>query len=433
MNILNIRRLSPALAGIVLASFAAIGSLGAQQIYAPNSFLSPPAPSGFVDNGSGSGAQGAGSGSGLNPIGMFESSPFTYLVTVNQGYNTNFYAVHDNPTQTLFTSLQAQVNYAFGGPRLQLSSSLNGGVTYNYNISQGLQFNGRFTLAATYLLTPRLTISANTSTGFQPQQNGGGSNFANQFTGSMFFTNTSLQAAYQWSEKFSTVTSYSGTVNYYLDEQGNNGQGSNTQSFWQSTITQSFNWLLLPKTTITAQYLATPTIFFGNSGLNNFGNGVQVGFTQVFNPRLKWTLLGGCQYNSNPTGISPTGQTSLSYQFGPASTLTWNAMLGTQAPSISGVGITPTFSSGLAVSHAFTSRISASLGFNFQEMMYKNKPGVTDSFNQTTVNVNLGVNFKINRHFSLSAGYQFTDVLAPNNVTYEYTQSIPFVGGNLNF
>jgi Putative beta-barrel porin 2 len=432
MNILNIRRFSPALAGFVLATFAAIGSLGAQQSQVPSSFLSPPAPSSnFVDNGSGSGGQGAGSGSNLNPIGMFESSPFTYLLTVNEGYNSNFYAVHDNPTQTLFTSLQAQVNYKFGGPRLQLNSSLNAGVTYNYNISQGVQYNGRFTLAAVYLLTPRLTISGNTAIGFQPQQNGGGANFANQFTGSMFYTNTSLQAAYQWSEKFSTVTSYSGTVNYYFDQQGNKQQGANNQSFWQSTITQSFNWLLLPKTTITAQYLGTPTIF-GNSGLNNFGNGVQVGFTQVFNPRFKWTLLGGCQVNSNPARVLPTGQTNLSYQFGPASTLTWNAQLGTQASSISGVGVTPTFSSGLAISHAFTSRISANLGFNFQEMFYQNQPG-TSSFNQTTFNVTLGANYRINSHISLTASYQYTDVIAPGNVTYAYAQSIPFIGANLSF
>jgi hypothetical protein len=325
------------------------------------------------------------------------------------------------------------VNYKFGGPRLQLTTSLGGGVTFNYNISQGVQYNGRFTLAAVYLLTPRLTISANTSTGFQPQQNAGGTNFANQFTGSMFYTNTSLQAAYQWSEKFSTVTSYSGNVNYYFDQQGNNQQGTNTQSFWQSTITQSFNWLLLPKTTITAQYLATPTIFYGNSGLNNFGNGVQVGFTQVFNPRFKWTLLGGFQVNSNPMRVLPTAQTSLSYQFGPASTLTWNAQLGSQAPSINGVGVTPTFSSGLAVNHAFTSRISANLGFNFQEMCYGNQPGVISSFNQTTFNVNLAVNYRINSHIALSAGYQYTDVLASNNNTYSYTQSLPFVGANFNF
>lgn len=434
MNILRSRRLFPVFVLFALASVSATGSLGAQQIYAPNSFLSMPQPStNSLDSGSGSDNRGSGSGTNLNPIGMFESSPFTYLFTVNQGYNTNYYASHNNPVQTMFTSWQAQVNYSFGGPRLQLSTSLNGGVTYNYNISQGLQFNGRFTLAAVYLLTPRLTITANTSTGFQPQQNGGGANFSNQFTGSMFFTNTSLSAAYQWSEKFSTVTSYSGNVNYYFDQQGNNQQGTNTQSFWQSTITQSFNWLFLPKTTLTAQYLATPTVFNGNSGLNNFGNGIQVGFTQVFNPRLKWTLLGGAQVNSNPNRVLPTGQTNFSYQFGPASTLTWNAQMGTQAPSINGVGVTPTFSSGLAISHAFTQRISANLGFNFQEMFYQNQPGVINSFNQTTFNVNLGVNYKINRHFTVSAGYQYTDVLASNNTSYAYSQSIPFVGGNLSF
>ena len=427
---MNTRHFSQALTVFVLASLSAVGSLSAQQSFTPSSFFIPPPPSETpIDIGDRPGADGTGAGLNLNPIGIFESSPFTYLFNVNEGYNSNFYAVHDNLTPTWFTSWQAQVNYKFGGPRLQLTSSLGGGVTYNYTIPQGLQFNGRFTLSAVYLATPRLTISANTSTGFQPQQNGGGgANLANQFTGSMFFTNTSLQAAYQWAEKFSTVTSYGGTVNYFFDQQGNNNQ-----SFWQSTITQSFNWLFLPKTTITAQYLATPTIFFGNSGLNNFGNGVQVGFTQIFNPRLKWTLLGGCQYNSNPVGVLPTGQTSLSYQFGPASTLTWNAQLGTQAPNFSGVGVTPTFSSGLAVNHAFTSRISANLGFNFQEMVYKDQPGVTNAFNQTTFNVNLAANYRINRHISLSAGCQYTDVLAPQNISQAYIQYTPFVGGNFNF
>ncbi|MCX6970911.1 MAG: hypothetical protein NTV93_12290 [Verrucomicrobia bacterium] len=426
----------PALTVFTLASLSAIGSLAAQQGYTPSSFFIPPAPSlSTADFGNRPGTDETNAGSSLNPIGIFESTPFTYLFNVNEGYNSNFYAVHDDPTPTWFTSFQAQVDYKFGDPRLQLTASLGGGVTYNYSVvkEDQLQFNGRITLAAVYLLTPRLTISGSTSTGFQPQQNGGGANLSNQFTGSMFYTNTNLQAAYQWSEKFSTVTSYSGTVNYFFDQQTNNQQGYNNQSFWQSTITQSFNWLLLPKTTITAQYLATPTVFMGNSGLNNFGNGVQVGFTQVFNPRFKWTLLGGAQVNTNPSRVLPTGQTSLSYQFGPASTLTWNAQLGTQAPSINGVGMTPTFSSGLAINHAFTPRISANLGFNFQEMWFGDQPGVINAFNETTFNVNLTVNYRINRHISLSAGCQYTDVIAPQNVTYEYIQYTPFVGGSLTF
>ena len=431
---MNIHRFFPVFAVLALATIFSVGISGAQQNFAPNSFFSPPPPSlPTADIGDRPGAEGTGAGSNTNPIGMFASSPFTYLFNVNEGYNSNFYATHYNPTSTWFTNWQAQVNYKFGGPRLQLTSSLGGGVTYNYNIPQGVQFNGRFTLAAVYLATPRLTISGSTAIGFTPQQNGGGANLANQFTGSMFYTNTNLQAAYQWSEKFSTVTSYGGTVNYYFDQHGNNQQGYTNQSFWQSTITQSFNWLLLPKTTITAQYLATPAIFFGNSGLNNFGNGVQVGFTQVFNPRLKWTLLGGCQQIFNPLRVLPTGQTSLSYQFGPASTLTWNAQLGTQAPNINGVGLTETFSSGLAVNHAFTPRISANLGFNFQEMWFRDQPGVINAFNETIFNVNLAANFRINRHISLSAGCQYSDVLAPKNVTYAYTQCIPFVGANFNF
>ena len=426
------RRLFPALALLVLAALSTTASLSAQQNRAPGSFYSAPSPSDFPSNTGDQPDTGDG-GVKMNPIGMFQSSPFTYDFSVNEGYNSNFYAAHDNPISTWYTNWQAQVNYRFGGPRLQLTSSLGAGVTYNYNIPDGVTFNGRLSLAAVYLATPRLTISGSTVTGFTPQQNAGSVSLSNQFTGSLFYTNTSLQAAYQWSEKFSTVTSYAGTVNYYFDQNGNNQQGFNNQSSWQSTITQSFNWLLLPKTTITAQYVATPTVFFDNSGLNNFGNGVQVGFTQVFNPRLNWTLLGGCQQIFNPVRVLPTGQSSLSYQFGPASTLTWNAQLGTQAPNINGVGVTETFSSGLTVNHAFTPRISANLGFNFQEMWFREQPGVINAFNETTFNVNLVVNYRVNRHISLSAGCQYTDVLAPKNVTYEYTQYIPFVGANFNF
>ena len=146
---MNIHRFFPVFAVLALATIFSVGISGAQQNFAPNSFFSPPPPSlPTADIGDRPGAEGTGAGSNTNPIGMFASSPFTYLFNVNEGYNSNFYATHYNPTSTWFTNWQAQVNYKFGGPRLQLTSSLGGGVTYNYNISQGVQFNGRFTLAA---------------------------------------------------------------------------------------------------------------------------------------------------------------------------------------------------------------------------------------------------------------------------------------------
>ena len=91
-----------------------------------------------------------------------------------------------------------------------------------------------------------------------------------------------------------------------------------------------------------------------------------------------------------------------------------------------------TFRTGLSLGHAFTPRISANLGINFEEDYFQ-QSGVINSFNETIISLSAGVNYTINRHLSLSLGYQFTDVLAPKNVSYEYTRSVAFVGANLNF
>jgi hypothetical protein len=47
--------------------------------------------------------------------------------------------------------------------------------------------------------------------------------------------------------------------------------------------------------------------------------------------------------------------------------------------------------------------------------------------------VTAGVNFKINRAISLSAGYQFVSVYAPQNIQFEYTRNVAFAGVNFFF
>ncbi|MCK9588820.1 MAG: outer membrane beta-barrel protein, partial [Terrimicrobiaceae bacterium] len=234
--------------------------------------------------------------------------------------------------------------------------------------------------------------------------------------------------------KFSTVTGYQGYANYYLEDELND-----TLSFWSSTFKQSFRWLLLPKTTVVAEYRANPIIYTGGADLNSFGNFALVGFDQIFNPRFKWTARLGLEqrFNQNPvdgnsTYFGPYGESNLSYQFGPASTLSWNARYGTEPSGLTNVTQRQTFRTGIAVTHAFTPRISANLGFNFG-VDYFDQSGVIDTFTETIFDVALGVNFKINRTASLSAGYQFVDVMAPQNIAFEYTRNVVFVGANLNF
>ena len=136
--------------------------------------------------------------------------------------------------------------------------------------------------------------------------------------------------------------------------------------------------------------------------------------------------------NGDGTYLGPYMETNLSYQFGPASTLSWNARYGTEPSGLTNVTQRQTFRTGLSLGHAFTPRISANLGINFEEDYFQ-QSGVINSFNETIISLSAGVNYTINRHLSLSLGYQFTDVLAPKNVSYEYTRSVAFVGANLNF
>ena len=251
-------RFFPTLTVFALASLYAMGSLGAQQNRVPTSFFMPPPPSDYAANiGDRPGAVGTGSGQGtnLNPIGMFEAAPFRYSFSLREGYDSNVFTTHTNPTSSFYTNFAAGLDYQFGGPRLQLTSSLGGGVTYYYTRpGKKYDFNGQYTLALVYLLTPRLTISGNLTIAYLSQPDTSLLGNTNRVNGDYFYTNANLEGSYQWSEKFSTVTGYSAYANYYIQQQLND-----TQPFWSSTIKQSFHWLLLPRQRSSPSIAPTPS------------------------------------------------------------------------------------------------------------------------------------------------------------------------------
>lgn len=426
----------PAFSLLVSASLFVPGSASAQQNRVPGSFFLAPAPADYSSD-IGDRPDGAveGGSSSLNPAGVFAAAPFKYAFSVREGYDSNVFTTRLDPIDSFYTNWAAGISYQFGSPRLQLNTSLGGGITYYYTRpGDKVDFNGQWTLDAVYLLSPRATVSMNSTIAYlsQPDTNiiGG----TNRVDGDYIYANTSLDFAYQWSEKFSTVTGYQGYANYYLESELND-----TLSFWSSTFKQSFRWLLLPKTTIIAEYRANPIIYTGGADLNSFGNFALVGFDQIFNPRFKWTARLGVEqrFNENPvdgnsTYFGPYGESNLSYQFGPASTLSWNARYGTEPSGLTNVSQRQTFRTGIAANHGFTPRISANLGFNF-EVDYFDQSGVVNTFTETIFDVTAGLNFRINRHVSLSAGYQFVQVVAPENINFEYTRNVAFAGVNLNF
>jgi len=141
--------------------------------------------------------------------------------------------------------------------------------------------------------------------------------------------------------------------------------------------------------------------------------------------------------NQNPVDgesiyIGPYMESTLNYQFGPASTVFWNMRYGTEASGLTDVTQRQTFRTGFGVTHAITPRISANLGTNYQ-CNYYSQSGVIPSFIENIVDFSAGLSFAINRHAALQAGYQFTIDIAPNASEREYVRNVVFVGANLNF
>lgn len=365
---------------------------------------------------------------------MIAGLPFRTTFAVREGFDDNLFTTKTDKESSFYTNFAAGVRYDFGGPRLKLTADLGGGVTYYYTRpGDKVDFNGLLSLSATYLATPKLTLTFTTVTAYlsQPDTNiiGG----TNRVDGDYLYTNTTLAAAYQWAEKFSTVTSYNLYANYYLENQLND-----ELSYFSQTISQSFRYLLLPKTTLVAEYRANPVTYVA-ADLNSFGNFALLGFDQVFNPRLRWTLRAGVEqrFLNNPVDgksdyIGPYGESALSYQYGRNSSIAWTARYGTEASGLTNVTQRQTFRTGLAITQGITSRLSANVGLNF-EVDYFDQAGVIESYTQTVWDLAVGATFRVNRTISLNAGYQFIAVNAPDAPQVEYTRNVAFVGANFSF
>ncbi len=399
-----------------------------------NAFYTPPAPADFSDD-IGSTPVGENNAGGFDALGFLAGSPVKFTAAFREGYDDNLFTTRVDKSASFYSNLAAGAFYEFGGPRFQFSTSLGAGATYYYTRpGKKMDYNGQFSLSAVYRATPRLTLSIDTTTAYMAQPDTNIIGGTNQVNGDYINSNTSLDATYQWAEKFSTVTGYQIYANYYLEQELND-----TQSFISQTIHQSARWLLLPKTTVLVEYRANSIVYPGGEGINSFGNFALFGWDQIFNPRLKWTARLGVEqrFNQNPVDgnsiyFGPFGESALTYQFRQASTLAWNARYGTEPSGITDVSQRQTFRTGLTVTHAFTPRISGNLGLGF-EVDYFDQANVISAFTETIVDVSAGLTFKVNRHISLSAGYQFVTVYAPENISYEYTRNVAFGGVNFAF
>jgi len=374
-------------------------------------------------------------GENFSPLSLLARKPFKITVSVREGFDSNVNTTKTNVQSSFYTNFAAGIYYNFGSPRLKLTTSLTGGYTFYYNdkVSDQNRFSGLWDFAAIYTFSPRLTLSATTTTGYYSQPNVvvPGTNISQQ--GDYFGSITRIAALYQWTTRFSTTTAYTFAPIIYVDPDLNDQQGR-----IQQTISHSFNYLYRPTTTLVAEYRVSPTTYF-LADLNSFDQYGLVGFDHVFSPRSSWNFRAGVQVNilENPvdgqsTYVGPFCETGFIYRYGDRSQISTSLRYGTEASGLQNVTQRQSLRFGTGLTHAFTPRLIANAGA-FYGINYYEQNGVIDSFYENVFEGTVGLTYEFNRFLSANAGYRFTGVLSPDQSQREYNRSIVFLGVNASF
>jgi hypothetical protein len=367
--------------------------------------------------------------------GIFSKSPVKITATLLGGYDDNVNTAPGHKEGSSFTTGHVVASYDFGNPRLQLSLAATVGGTYYYErlASQNYDIDLLLGLEVRYKASPRLTLGSTILASYltEPSFNYGVG--VNTRHGNYLYTTDKFFASYEWTQRFSTRTSYTfGAVNY-----DNNSIGTFANRV-DNTFGNEFHFQLVPTTSLVAEY-RFQTINYSHEGevvipgMIVF-NGMFViippvrlhqdsttqfalaGLDHTFNPRLTASLRGGAEfrsYNADGDRTGPYFEGTLNYILGKRASLTWTNRYGIEEPDVLNSQSRTTFRTGLETRYNLTSRISSNLAAYYEHSDYAAavSSGVPSMpFTEDSVDFAIALRYAINRYFGVEARYNHSEI-----------------------
>jgi hypothetical protein len=349
------------------------------------------------------------------------------------GYDDNVFFSPTNQIASALVGVNMGADYHFGSRRLNLDTTLVGGVNYYQNRPGGADDeNFTLKLALDYQVTPRLAVGVATTTSYlsQPEPQLIGGSF--QFGGSYFYTDTVLDVSYQLRPRLGISVSYDYNGLRYDDETINQGSG-----FYQQTASLSANLLMSARTTLILQYRYNPVTYY-EAGIGSTGQFLLLGIQQTLSPRLSFKFMFGAEHRAleNPAPDSPSSylgpfaEGTLNYSFAPRSALTGSMRLGTEPSGTTGVTIRRTFRANLGVNHFIGSRLSLTASVGYEKDIY-DQPGIED-LSQDIYSTSLTLRYQFALYTSVVLSDSYISVEG-STVNTSYTRNFVTLGLEVTF
>lgn len=346
--------------------------------------------------------------------GQYARPKFRYGVSLGIGYDDNtdqtpavsLSAVARPRNRSGFTWVNGHWDAQWLKPRTVFTVNLEaGGDFYWDRPGNSSDFNARLGLMYIRKIDPLTQFSANASFAFLSQPDYSNYYASSSQAGGDYFTgSTKVDLSHRWAPHFSTTTSASVNLLKYVDE--STTQLSN--SFWNFTFGNEFRFQSSPRYTWVVEGRYGLDEYISNTALNSQTAYFLGGLDWIASRYLTAILRAGASvrtYDAGGSSTAPYVEMSLNYRTGRHSTLTLNGRYGFEQSTIAG-DENLSYRLGLLYQHAFTSRFSGNAGFNFIRTDYNPRTG-TDS-STDVVDMSVGFQYRVDRHFSLGVRYSFT-------------------------
>jgi hypothetical protein len=329
-------------------------------------------------------------------IGWLLAIPIQITAGVDMGYDDNA-TLAPSGEGSLFTRENVVLTYSRPAERTQFSVLGIGRFDQYFNVSRN-DVDGNVTMSLTHNFSTRLSFYASVFAAYQTEPNFRSNVGPENVVSDYFYTTDIFSLTYHWSSRFSMITSY--TFNSVKYAQASIG---NSQDRVDNTLGEQFQFSLTRRTNLVGEY-RFQTINYDTAPTDSITHLILAGINHNLTEHLIVHARAGESFRSledDGSMASPYFESVIDYVSSNHS-LSWTNSYGFESPTAAGVTTTKTWRTGLTLTYGLTSRISSTTGVYYHHDENEGA-GTQDSFN-----LNAGLRYTINKHFTLHLDYDHT-------------------------
>jgi hypothetical protein len=279
-----------------------------------------------------------------------------------------------------------------------------GRFTQNFDVTGQDEKSGNVTMSLTHEFSTRLSFYASIYASYQNQPNFQSNVGPENVRANFFDTVDIFSLTYRWSSRLTLVTSY--RLERVKYDQSLIGI---TQNRVDSTLGEQLVFNLTSRTGLVGEY-RYETITYDTAPTDSTTHFLLAGINHNLTEHLIVHLRAGESFRSlENAGDSslPNFESSVDYVSSNHS-LNWVTSYGFESPTTAGATTTKTLRTGLNLTYDLTSRLSSVAGVNYHHDENQGGTGTSSTGTQDSLDLNLGLRYTINKHFTLHLDYNHT-------------------------